>query len=197
MRRLLMVLTALVIVFFERSPSLAWDIDGRWLLEGGGYASKGVVRVALEDSGFLDILTATENGEQYLTGYDVRVVLDASRLGINAWEYSKKVTLTIPVRVPELDPTMSRPFALPAVTVDGMTYQVTFTSTTSGTVKIYGELDVDVAGRVDIDSESAIWKQGTERPDIDDKMSGCSAGVPLWALLLMLPPALAKRGRKR
>ncbi|MDR3231932.1 MAG: hypothetical protein LBT65_10875 [Synergistaceae bacterium] len=196
MRRILTILTVPVVVFFTWNPSFAYDIDGIWLLEGGGYASKGVVRVALSDSGYLDILTETEDGNQYLTGYDVRVKLDASRLDINAWAYSKRVDLPVPVGMPELDPTLSQPFRLPSVTVDGMTYQVTLTSTTSGTVKIYGKLDVDVVGTVDIDSESIIWKEGTDRPDIDDKLSGCSAGVPLWALLL-LPPLLVKRGRKR
>ena len=42
------------------------------------------------------------------------------------------------------------------------------TSVTSGKVDIYGTIDLDVIGRTEIQSTSAIWKEGTERPGIED-----------------------------
>lgn len=194
MRRILMVMLTLMLVLGASGPLFAeYDISGRWLLEGGGYAEKGVLRVELEDEGHLDVHTSTESGDQYLTGYTVKVTLDASKLGINAWEYSDTVTLPRPVRIPELDPTTNEPFELPAVTVDGLTYKVTFTSTTSGTVEIYGSLDMDVVGTVNIDSMSAIWKEGTEKPDIEDMSSGCNAGFSVVGLLALFSLAGLKR----
>lgn len=188
MRRTATVLMVIGALLLMAGAAFAeYDISGRWLLEGTGYAEKGGLRVSLEDEGYLDINTETTDGVQYLTGYDVKVTLDASKLGINAWEYKNSVTLQTPVKIPELDPTTNEPFELPAVTVDGMTYQITFTTTESGTIKIYGDLDVDTVGTVEINSESAIWKEGTEKPDIPDMSSGCNAGMSLGVLLTLLP----------
>ncbi|MDR1874675.1 MAG: hypothetical protein LBQ90_06660, partial [Synergistaceae bacterium] len=185
------LLMIMAVVFLATGSSFAYDIGGRWLLKGGGHAEKGVVRVALQDSGYLNFLTEVDSGEQFLTSYSILVELDASRLDINAWRYAKMVTLPVPIKMPEVNPTLSQPFELPPVTADGLTWVVRFTSATSGTVDIYGEIDVDVVGRVTIDSQSAIWKEGTEEPDISDKLSGCNAGVPAAALFMsLLLPAM-------
>jgi hypothetical protein len=186
----------MLIVFPAAGSSFAYDIGGRWLLRGGGYAERSVVRVELSDSGYLDLLVTTDNEDRYLTGYNINIVLDASKFDINAWRYSKAVTLQIPVKIPELNPTMNRPLKLPSATVDGMTCAVTLTSTTSGIVDIYGDLDVDDVGRVRINSQSAIWREGTTEPSLDDKLSGCDAGIPVIALLTLVPLLLAKRVRK-
>jgi hypothetical protein len=153
-------------------------------MEGGGFAEKGFVRSELTLDGTLDIQTQTENDDRYFLGFSLAMRLDASRLNINTWKYSKVVVLDIPVKLPELSPTTNEPFELPPVPVDDLVCEVTFTSTTSGTVKIYGYIDVDVVGRVEIDSESAIWKEGSQKPDIPDKTSGCNAG--LWGSLAVL-----------
>jgi len=164
-----------------------FDPYGKWLLEGGGFAERSFVRVELTDWGELDVQTKLENGVRYITGYDVKVTLDASRFNINAWEYSNSETLQDPVRVPDVEPTLNEPFALPPVTYDGLTYVMEFTSTTSGTIRIYGH----ISGGVEINSLSAVWKEGTEKPKIPDKTSGCDAGVgiavwPLAALIFVL-----------
>ncbi len=192
MRKILMGFLAASILFLSIGNAFAgYDMSGRWLLEGGGYAEKGILRVELKVDGYMDLLTKTEGDTQVITGYLLKVKLNASKLGINAWDYSDTVTLKTPIPVPDLDPTLNKPFELPAVTVDGLTYKITFTSTTSGSVKIYGYLDVDKVGSVEINSESAIWKEGTEKPNIKDETSGCNAGVlPLFAVLFLFPRML-------
>lgn len=188
MRKTLMgILLVAVFLSLVGAAFGAYDISGRWLIEGAGYAEKGILRVELRDEGTLDIHTKTENGVQYITGYTLKIRLNASKLGINAWENTDTATMTVPIPVPELNPTLNQPFELPAVTINRMTYKVTFTSTTSGKVKIYGFIDIDVVGTVEINSDSAIWKQGTTKPDIDDKSSGCNAGISLLTLLLGAP----------
>lgn len=175
----------------------AYDMTGRWLIEGGGYAKKDILRVELSDEGTLDILSKTENGTQYITGYTLNIRLDASKLGIKAWNNTDTATFQVPVPMPEFNPTVNKPFELPAVTVDRMHYQVTFTSINSGTVKIYGFMDVDTAGTIEIDSLSAVWKQGTPKPNIDDKSSGCNtAGLSLFTVLLGTPLMVLMRRKQ-
>lgn len=192
MRKILMGFLAAGILFSLRGNAFAgFDMTGKWLLEGGGYAEKGILRVELKVDGYMDLLTKTEGDTRYVTGYLLKAKLNASKLGINAWDYSDNVTLKTPIPVPDLEPTLNKPFELPAVTVDGLTYKITFTSTASGSVKIYGNLDVDKVGNVEINSESAIWKEGTEKPYIKDESSGCNAGVlPLLAVLFLFPRML-------
>jgi Synergist-CTERM protein sorting domain-containing protein len=186
-----------VLFLFSKMAFADYDVAGRWLLEGGGFAQKDFLRVKLTDEGVLDIQTQVKNEVLYVSEYSVNLRLDASRLGINAWKYSENVRLQNPIRIPDLDPTLNDPFKLPRVTVDKMTYEVVFTSTTSGTVNIYGKLDVDVVGEVEIDSVSAIWKEGTKKPDIPDMTSGCSAGIAWTALALGVPLALSKTRKFR
>ena len=172
--------------FAEFNPS------GRWLLEGGGFAEKSFIRVELTDWGELYIQTKLENGIRYVTGYDVKVILYASRLNINAWEYSNSETFQVPVMVPDVEPTLNEPFALPPVTYDGLTYKMEFTSAASGVIWIYGYLD----GGIEINSASTLWKEGTEKPKIPDKTSGCNAGLGMASLpLAALIFALASKKR--
>ncbi|MDR1978182.1 MAG: hypothetical protein LBQ42_05560 [Synergistaceae bacterium] len=184
MRRFL-ILTVLVSIFASGTAFAEYDVSGLWLLEGSGYAEKSPVRSELTDTGTLDIKTETKDGVQYIVGYSLELRLDASRFNINAWKDSKIVLLDIPVVVPELNPTTNRPFELPPVTIDGLTYEVTFTTTTSGTVKIYGYIDVDVVGSVEINSISVIWKSGTSKPDVPQMTSGCDSGMS-WVLLALV-----------
>ncbi|MDR2179416.1 MAG: hypothetical protein LBP21_03825 [Synergistaceae bacterium] len=172
-----------------------YDISGWWLLEGSGYAEKNFLRTELTDTGRLDIQTKTEDGVQYVLGYSVDLRLDASRLNINTWDYSKIVLLDVPVPIPELNPTTNEPFELPRVTADGLTYEMTFTTATSGTVRIYGYIDVDVVGSVEINSISTIWKYGTEQPDVSDMTSGCDVGLGFFATGIATLAYLYRKGR--
>jgi hypothetical protein len=192
------ILTAVALLVASGTAFAAYDISGWWLLEGSGYAEKGFVRTELTDSGTLDIKTQTENGVQSVLGYSLELRLDASRFNINAWKYSNIVLLDVPVAVPELNPTTNAPFKLPQVTVDGLTYEITFTTKTSGTVRIYGYIDVDVVGQIEINSVSTIWKNGTDKPDVSDMTSGCSGGISWTASLLpVFWVILRQRGRRK
>ena len=178
------IFAAVIGVFFFYSAGTAFaefNPHGRWLLEGGGFAEKSIIRVELTAWGELYIQTVLENEARYVTGYDVEATLDATRFDINAWEYSASTTLQTPVVVPEAEHTLDDPFELPPVTYDGLTYKVTFTSATSGTIRIYGYID----NGIEINSISAIWKEGTEKPDIPDMTSGCDAGFGAVTLLLI------------
>ena len=53
----------------------AYDMTGRWLIEGGGYAKKDILRVELSDEGTLDILSKTENGNARSSWRRTRVFL--------------------------------------------------------------------------------------------------------------------------
>ena len=176
---------------------VSYDIAGRWLIEGEGYGEKRV-RVQLALEGTLDIHTGVVEGKRCVTGYDLWLRLDASRLDIKAWTERYSETLHIPVPLPDLRPTLSNPFSLPAVrTKEGLIYEVTLTSVTSGKVDIYGTIDLDVIGRTEIQSTSAIWKAGTEKPRIDDVQSGCGLGLGMGAMLLMAPLFLPHAWRRR
>lgn len=170
------------------------DIAGKWKLQGSGFAEKGVLRVELRDEGSLNILVDSTDGVRRITGYDLYVVLNASRLGINAWERRDKIVLDSPVRLPDTDLNGDFELQLPPVTIDGLTYKVRFTSKVSGIIDIYGTVDIDTVGRVGINSESAIWKDGTPQPDIADKSSGCnSGGFSLATLILFAGFCLGRR----
>ncbi|GHS94665.1 hypothetical protein AGMMS50276_07860 [Synergistales bacterium] len=170
---------ALLFVFLFLSAKTAfaeYDIKGRWLLEGDGYADESIVRLSLTDEGYMDIKTTVSNNVEFLTGYDVYFRINASRLGIKAWDYDRSETLRLSPPITLVNPTVSKPFKLPPVLIDDLTYAVTFTTETSGTVDIYGTIYVDYVGSVEINSVSAIWKEGTERPYVDSLASGCDGG---------------------
>ena len=107
---------------------MSYDIAGRWLIQGEGYGEKRV-RVQLALEGTLDIHTAIHEGKRCITGYDLWLRLDASRMNIKAWTERYSETLRVPVPLPELRPTLSNPFYLPPVkTKEGLTYKVMLTS---------------------------------------------------------------------
>lgn len=176
---------------------VSYDVAGRWLLEGEGYGDKSV-RVQLSLDGHLDIRTEIVGERRYITGYDLWIRINASRLDIKTWSETYSEELSVPILLPELRPTLNSPLVLPAVkTKDGLIYQVTLTSVSSGTVKIYGTIDLDVIGATEINSECALWKEGTERPDIEDLSSGCSVGAGMGSALLLLPLLLGLGRRRR
>ena len=182
------IYAAIIAMLFLHFPGAAFaefDPFGRWRFEGGGYAEKGFVRARLNAEGVLDVETTLIGGDIHVTGYRVKANLDVTRFDINVWKDSGGGDLPFPVKAPYLNPTMNEPFKLPPITYDGLTYEVEFTSVNSGTLKIYGVLDVDVVGDVTGDSASTLWREGTKKPDIPDMTSGCNAGLGAMALLLV------------
>ena len=176
--------------------SASYDVAGHWLIEGEGYGKKNV-RVQLELDGALDIRTGDVGGRRHITGYDLWLRIDATRLNIKAWSERYTETFTNPILLPTLRPTLNEPFALPPVkTKDGLVYEVTLNSVTSGTVKIYGTIDLDTIGATEINSESALWKEGTQKPDIDDLGRGCQVGAG-WGSAFLQIPLMLRFGRRR
>ena len=176
------LICAAIIGMFFCFPGMAfawYDLYGRWFIEGGGYAERDFQVVDLDNWGELFILTIREGGVMYVTGYDVWVALNAPEFGINAWGRSVSVNLRYPVRIPDAPPTRDRPFRLPPITSDGLTYDVVLTSPTTGSIWIYGY----VGDGVEIDSLSYVWKD--DKMD-KDKNKGCNTGAEAELLLVVV-----------
>ena len=175
------------------ADGVSWNVSGRWLLDGDGFAEKSFVRVSLHAEGDAELYTVVSGDLWYISGYIADVRLTASSLGINTWSDHMEETFSDRIPLPaDLNPSVDDPFELPPVTTEnGLTYKVTLTSRTGGKVAISGTTDMGSAGSVTVDSDSAIWKEGTPKPDIDtNKDSGCAAGQPGMAGLLVLLPFL-------
>ena len=86
---------------------VSYDIAGRWLIQGEGYGEKRV-RVQLALDGTLDIQTGVVEGRRCITGYDLWLRIDASRLSIKAWTERYHETLGVPVSLPEVQPKIGR-----------------------------------------------------------------------------------------
>ena len=177
----------------EAAQPVSYDVAGRWLIEGNGSGKK-TISVQLKLDGTLDIQTEVVGEKRCITGYDLWLRVDASRLNIKTWTERYRETLRVPVPLPDLQPTLSEPFSLPPVrTKEGLTYKITLTSVTSGTVDIYGIIDLDVVGATEINSEGVVWKEGTQKPETRDLLSGCRVGTGLGAMLLLVPLLLRSR----
>jgi hypothetical protein len=200
LRKLFASLLFLALVFFgisgvaDIASGEANTVGARWLVEGEGFAKKGLLRVKLNTNGTLNVKSVIEDGAESLTGYEVWGELNASQLGINTWSYHNLYELPAPVEVGRFDPTLNDPYALPTFTIDKLSYTVVLTSANSGTVHITGSIDIDVVGETEIDADCAIWRQGTPRPDIPEAGSGCDNGVGVIALVLVMMFALRARG---
>ena len=200
---LLVLLMAVAALHVAVRPAAAeepvsYDIAGRWLMQGEGYGDRNSLRLQLRLDGVLDIRTGMVDNRRCVTGYDMWIRIDSTRVRIKTWQERYREELRVPIPLPELRTTLSSPLVLPAVkTREGLIYQVTLTSVTSGTVKIYGNIDLDVVGRTEINSECALWKEGSDKPDIKDLVSGCSVGAGAGSLLLLFPVALRRVRRRR
>ncbi len=197
--KILLVWVAVVLAVALGASAFASDyrIGGMWLTQGTGYAKKGALRVDLEDKGWLDVITTVSGDLETITAYRVYGELTASKLGINAWSYQNEITLGVPVPIEDFNPSMSEPFRLPSITIDKLTYTLVLTSVYSGTLELTGYVDIDVVGECEVHANNALWKQGTERPDIPDEGSGCSAGAAGGlAALFVLAGAFLRRGHR-
>lgn len=183
------------LLFVVPAQAADYRIGGTWLTEGGGFIEKGFLRVSLSDKGWLKVITTYENGVETITGYEVWAELTATDLDINAWDYRNTITLGTPIPVEDFNPSMSDPFKLPPITFDELTYTLELTSVYSGTLKLRGYVDIDVAGRCEVNATNAIWKQGSEKPPIPNESSGCNAGavLPMAALLAGLAAFASRR----
>ena len=154
-------------------------------LASNDYASKDVF-----DTISKDLLSPDK---RFLTGYTIYVRIDLSKLlSYKVWDYTIPNGIRIPAPLPEMRPSNDNPYKLLEFGIDNeeqnMNYSIILTSTTSGKIIINGVIkDVEVVGDVEIDSESIIWLDGTERPGIDPSVdSGCNSGYGIISLALIL-----------
>ncbi len=172
--------------------------SGLWEIYGSGFAEKEFVRVSLELEGDMnlrfqnvqeldeDVATVIQDGEEVsrtsitdkifaITSYDVNLELEATGLGIKVWSENLPNGIKIPIILSKTIPTDNYPFILPSVTFDEITYTVTFTSESSGKLRIKGYTDVDTVGKCEVNADCTVWKSGTKTPGTEDETkSGCN-----------------------
>ena len=196
------------------ADSEEYDLAGLWHMEGGGFAKKSFVKSSLELTGDMNLETETlrdisnditqivsnevtinindidsdilDSDMKALTKYEINLKLTATELEIKAWQEYLPNGIKIPVLIPDKMPAGDYNLTLPAVTVNKLKYQVTFTSANSGIVIISGYIDVDVVGECEVYSETSIWKDGTSNPgNSDGAKGGCNSGFGLMMLLIL------------
>lgn len=162
-------------------------IGGRWLTEGSGFAEKDILRVALTADGYIDIISTNTDDIETISGYRTQATLHATRMEFNAWSSNGSYSLSQPLTISHYNPTLTNPLMLPTFKVNGLEYTVTFTSSTSGTVKIRGNANIDLFGNCEINADCALWREGSAKPDIPNSESGCNTlGGAHFALLIPL-----------
>jgi hypothetical protein len=167
----------LLLAYSAAASAAAYRVGGVWLTEGTGFVKKGdILRVKLNDDGWLRFGSIISGDREFLTGYEMYGKLEASIFGINAWDDYASDTYEHPIPIPEdFNPSLSKPFKFPAIKLDGLTYTFELTSVTSGRLNVSGYVDIEDVGRCDVYGENALWKGGTEKPVVSDLSSGCSA----------------------
>ena len=188
-------------------------LPGLWHIKGQGYGEYSPIRLKLSLTGNMNIATSKlseisadnlyiKSGDETvsldlenhpeladmkaLTSYDIYMRLELTGAGFKAWEENFPNGIRIPVLLPNLRPTVNEPFVLPGISNENITYQVSFTSPTSGKVRIHGYTDVDVLGTCEINADCAIWRDGYPEPELDSETdSGCNSGMSVLMLLLV------------
>ena len=192
-----------------------FNVSGKWNILGTGFVEKSFVRISLELRGEMNLTTSEAMNLSHdmvnvisndtstfisrdkisdysdcLTGYEINLSLyafDKTGLDIKIWEDNYPNGIIIPILFPDFTPTLNNPFVLPAVTHNGLTYQVTFTSETSGKLRVTVYVDTEYVGDIEINSDCAIWKNGTSRPSIvSETSSGCDSGTGIFAVMILL-----------
>jgi hypothetical protein len=187
-----------MLIFSGEASGGARAVGGDWLFYGEGFAEKSFLRVSMYANGTLEIKSSAAGGTEEISGYEVWGELDASRLGINAWDYHGEHTLARPLHVDDFNPTLNEPYTLPPFSIDGLTYTVEFTSVSSGTVKIRGFVYIDSVGECEVNADCALWRQGTKMPEIPDTGSGCeTAGAGSTLAAAVIAAFASVRGRRR
>lgn len=206
MRKILLA-CAIIVLLCQSVIAEDYDVAGLWLIEGSGFVEKSFVRISLELDGDMNLTTATTqeikdnvisrdlvsddllSGDlKFLTAYDINLEIAATMADISVWKDHIPNGIRVPVPLPAEAPSAEFPYTLPvAVQHEGLTYQVTLTSAESGKVRITGIVDFDEVSGVEINSDCAFWKDGTQKPKLEEETSsGCNSGVGELMLLLVI-----------
>ena len=84
---LLVLLVAVAALHVAVRPAAAeepvsYDIAGRWLMQGEGYGDRNSLRLQLRLDGVLDIRTGMVDNRRCVTGYDMWIRIDSTRVRI-------------------------------------------------------------------------------------------------------------------
>ena len=209
MKRIVLFLLAVMIA---SSAEGYGTFSGEWELYGEGFAEKGFVRMSLEIDGDMNIsvsslsglpasvvnvvsddwetvISRDEAGFFYdcLTGLDMNLRVYASSLGMKIYDDYMPNGITEPYLMLDFIPSLNEPLVLPDLPMEGMLVRLTLTSENAGKVWIRGNINTSYAGEIELNTECAIWKKGTERPGLDNGgKSGCDSGVGTIAVMILL-----------
>ena len=187
-------------------------LPGLWNIEGTSFVEKNFVRISFELDGEMNqavdvlknldedidkIIDDNEEVSREIVNEDRKVLtscninltiyaLDKAGFDVKVWEGNVDNAVQIPVLLPEARPTLSNPFQLPTVKVDDLNLTVTFTSESSGKLRVQGYIVVDNVGTCEINADCALWRDGTEKPALEEETSsGCNSRIfSTFAVLL-------------
>ena len=207
----LMLLVCLPVTADEYDETI---LPGLWHIKGQGFGEYSPVRLKLKLTGDMDVTTAKlseisadnqyiKSGDETilldlqnnpeladmkaLTGYDIYMRLELTGAGFKAWDEDFPNGIRIPVLLPNMRPSVDDPFVLPGITYDNLTYKLSFTSPTSGKIRINGYTDVDNIGSCEINADCAIWRDGYPEPSLEEETSsGCDSGFNALMLLVLM-----------
>ena len=207
MMRKILLACAILVLGCQSVIAEDYDVAGLWHIGGTGFVEKDFVRISLELEGDMTLTTATTqeikdnvisrdlvsddllSGDlKFLTTYDINMKISATMADISVWKDHIPNGIRVPVPLPEEAPSKEFPYTLPvAVEHEGLTYQVTLTSTVSGKIRITGIVDFNELSGVEINSDCAFWKDGTQKPELEEETdSGCNSGFGGLMLLLAI-----------
>ena len=214
-------LLCMMIVMMSVAAEGYGTFSGKWNIYGEGFAEKGFVRTQLEINGDINISACSfselspdivnvmsEDWEtlisrdeidgiytffDFLTSISMSLRVYASSLGIKIYEENMPNEITDPHLFLDFLPSLEEPLELPALDMGGLSLQMTLTSEDAGTIRIKGPISTSYMGNIDLDTECAIWKDGTVRPPITSSASGCDSGVGIMAVVMMMMIAGVKK----
>ena len=178
-----------VTVNVSNANEITW-LARDWLTKGNGWAEKGVVRTSGNDKGRLMFgITSDPNGNFYVVSVDIKAELNISRFNIEAWDFSEITTLNTPILIPEVKPTVEKPFYIKigpfnTSALGNASYELWVESSSSGKMKLTGELKS--ASGIEFSLENVLWQKNTPEPRDPDNESGCNSVSGLSALLLIV-----------
>ncbi|MBQ9419155.1 MAG: hypothetical protein IJU31_02130 [Synergistaceae bacterium] len=205
----------MMLMAFSANASTYTDtvIPGKWNIYGTSFVEKNFVRVSFKLEGEMNqateflknisadidkIIEDNQEKTRNVINPDRKVLnecainlriyaLDKSGFDIRVWKGEISNAVEIPVLLPEMNPTIGKPFVLPSVTYEGLTLTVTFTSEKAGKLRVQGYVDVDSVGSCEINADCTIWKDGTQMPSTEEETkSGCNAGTGIFSLIALL-----------
>ena len=188
-------------------------LPGKWNIEGTSFVEKDFVRISFKAVGEMNLsmdvlknLNASiekiivDNQEtarnvinedrKVLTSCDVDLrlyIFDKAGFDIRVWKDYIENAIGTPVLLPEVRPTINNPFVLPTVKMQDLNLTVTFTSESSGKLRVKGYADLDTVGVCEINADCALWRDGTTKPSLEkETSSGCDSGIGIFSAFAAL-----------